>query len=97
MTNKERQLAKKNYCIGFNTAKKRTVELNEEQKELVKELMSLCVNHGYYIQAYEMNRDEDVTCEIAAKGYLDTARSYKKKAIVIEKQLGLNEVEDEEV
>jgi hypothetical protein len=66
--------------------------MTNEEKELVRELMSLCVNHGYYIQAYEMHRDEDVTCEIAAKGYLDTARSYKKKAIVIEQKLGLNEV-----
>jgi hypothetical protein len=74
---------------------KKELTLNKDQKELVKELMSLCVNHGYYIQAYEMNRDENVTCEIAAKGYLDTARSYKKKAIVIEQKLGFNEVEDD--
>ena len=66
-------------------------KLTEEQKELVRELMGLCVNHGYYIQAYEMHRDEDVTCDIKAKDYLNDARYYKKKAMVIEQKLGLDD------
>ena len=90
MTNKERQLAKKNYCIGFNTAKKRTVELNEEQKELVKELVTLTKNIEFC-----KNKIRESANRSEALVYAKNKDQYYREIRAIEKQLGLNEVKDD--